>query len=110
MTGSGAYLACIAETLAHENYHNYIANNYNGPTQSDTDGINDAEETTPSETYFQVSSPTLADTFNYPYTNSAGVTISDNEVRCRIRERQPSAVPASHPERNWARDTRNPKW
>jgi hypothetical protein len=108
MTGSGKHLKCLAETLAHENYHNYIRKNFAGGTQSDTDRINDAEELSPHRSYFPRSDPANADTFGYHYPANAHGDYSDNEVRCRIVELH--GLPAIRYARDWAKDVENPKW
>lgn len=104
MTGTGHHLDCVAETIIHEEYHKYVDDTWGSSPGSDSDGLPDGEENTPSQTYFPVSNPNNYNTFNYTYDG----TFQDQEVRCRIREIQ--AKPATYPANDWSMDSENPQW
>ena len=104
MTGTGQYLFCVSQTMSHESYHKYIYDNYSGLPQSDTDGITDAEEVTPSQTYFPASDPLNCNTFGFSYAGG----YQDNEVRCRIKELHD--CPSIDVNSDWSANSHNAKW
>jgi len=100
----GKHLQCVAETICHEKYHKYCDDHYSGSTDTDGDGLPDAEENTPSKGYFKVSDPTNPDTFNYNY----GGGYEDQEVRCRLEEIHNCG--AVYPSKDWSADPENSQW
>ena len=92
-TGDGIYLNCVAETLSHELYHVYCQLSWGGLSirdgHSDTDGLPDTDEDTPTEyhgVHFSKTFISNSDTYlyGYPYVEN---DYSDQEVRCRVVER-----------------------
>ncbi len=105
-TGSGKHLQCLAETIAHEEYHQYVTRNWarGVASHSDRDELPDAKETAPDRAYFQVSLPNNYDSFRFGYST----WYDDQEVRCRIIEM--SAPKRAYPDKDWSCDGENPKW
>lgn len=118
ITGNGVHLDCLGETIGHEFHHQDIffmqpGAGGPGPTRpghSDNDGIPDASEDNPAQPFFPVSLTGNNDSFNFNYPPGGGFDYSDNEVRCRILELQPQALPLTHPERDWSKAIENPNW
>ncbi len=99
VTGQGAGIQCVAETIQHEREHLNIYSLFHGQTDNDSDGIPNAAETTPNATSYGgiASDLNASDTYNM---GGAYAAYGDNEIRCRKTEL--SHTIAIHPDRDWA--------
>ena len=105
---------CVAETLSHELYHVYCQLSWGGlgirDGHSDTDGLPDTDEDTPTEyhgVHFSKTFISNSDTYlyGYPYVEN---DYSDQEVRCRVVERNERLQ--IYKINDWAACVHNIKW
>jgi len=102
VTGQGSGIDCVAETIAHEKYHKYVYETFNGQTDSDTDGVPDGEEPTLlGITTVAIASP---DTYNM---GGSYVAYGDEEIRCRKKELNTGIT--VYPLKDWS-DTDGKNW
>ena len=80
VTGQGKGPYCAAETIAHEKYHKYVYDTYNGQTDTDGDGIPNTVEGTLLGVSTLINDP---DTYNMGGNYSS---YGDQEIRCRKKE------------------------
>lgn len=101
VTGTGSGIDCVAETIAHEKYHKYIYDTYNGQTDTDGDGVPDSVEST----LFGINTlPNDPDTYNMGGSYSS---YGDNEIRCRKKELNTGIT--VYPSKDWS-DTNGKQW
>jgi hypothetical protein len=112
------YIEGVAALIPHEKYHKYCKTTWSIPgsaairaKHADTDALPDAEENKPSKIYFKTSSPNNPDTFSISSLSLNFGTYrryGDQEVRCRLEEIHNK--PTIDKDKDWAADSRNPKW
>lgn len=97
VTGVGAGIFCVAETVEHELHHITIYNAFNGKKDTDGDVIADTGESTYDNVSTSITDP---DTYNMVSFNPVYKTYGDNELRARYKEINLSIE--VHPEKDWA--------
>ena len=93
VTGNGKGIKCVAETIAHEQFHITIYSNHRGSVDSDNDGVGDSFE----QHLLSINTdPQNPDTYNM---GGAYSQYGDDEIRCRKKELIPVGYDVS---KDWA--------
>ena len=101
VTGQGAGIKCVAETIEHEKHHIWICNTYGATVSSDasTDPDKDKIPTVAEATLDGVrSDPSDPDTFNF---GASGSAMGDEDLRCCKKELA-LTIPY-YPTKDWAK-------